>query len=103
MFAIQVNETIPYAVLEESTSNEPISGALNQSLGALAESACLLGADKFSSLYAKLLAEDALTRSQLSALVRASQELSLEFSARRGSKKVNDPAKAPPSEEASAA
>jgi hypothetical protein len=56
------------AVLEESTSNEPISGALNQSLGALAESACLLGADKFSSLYAKLLAEDALTRSQLSAL-----------------------------------
>ncbi len=103
MFAIQVNETIPYAVLEESTSNEPISGALNQSLGALAESACLLGADKFSSLYAKLLAEDALTRSQLSALVRALQELSLEFSARRGSKKVNDPAKAPPSEEASAA
>lgn len=90
-------------VLEDSTSNEPISGALNQTLVALAESASLLGADKFSSLYGKLLAEDALTQSQLSALSRALKELALEFLTRSRSKKVNEPAKPSPPEEVSAA
>lgn len=103
MLAVQVDETIPIAVLEEFASNEPISETLNQLLHALAESASLLGADKFSRLYAKLAADKALTRSQISALLRALQELALELSARRSPKKANDPAKSPPPEEASAA
>ncbi|MBV6471290.1 MAG: Regulator of RpoS [Nitrospirae bacterium] len=103
ILAAQVDETIPIAVLEESTSHEPMSETLNQLLSALAESASLLGADKFSHLYAKLVADKALTRSQLPALLRVLQELALELSARRSPKKVNDPAKAPPPKEASAA
>jgi CheY-like chemotaxis protein len=103
MLAVQIGETIPVAVLEEAASNEPISEGLNQLLGALAESASLLGADKFSRLYAKFVADKALTRSQLSALLRTLQELELELSPRPCPKKVNDPAKASPSEEASAA
>jgi two-component system chemotaxis response regulator CheY len=105
-FANQVNETIPMVVLEDSTSNEPISGALNQTLVALAESASLLGAEKFSSLYGRLLAEDALTQSQLSALLRALKELALEFLTRRCSKRINEPANShtpSPPEELSAA
>ncbi|MBS0172042.1 MAG: response regulator [Nitrospira sp.] len=102
MLAAQVDEGIPIAVLEEATSDEPISEAMNQSLSALAESATLLGADKFSRLYASLQADKVLTRAQLSVLLRALQELSLELRAHGFPQKLNDTANHTP-DKASAA
>ena len=102
MFAIQVNETIPTQFWKNPHLTSRSPGALNQSLGALAESASVCSAQT-SSLkpLCEILAEDALTRSQLSPLYPGIAGIIIEFSARRGFE--NGQPKPCPPEEASAA
>lgn len=75
MLAAQVSAAIPPVVLEQSESPEPISPQLSQLLNELAESATLMGADKFTKLHSKLVEAKSLTRGQLPALWKALQDL----------------------------
>ncbi len=74
-FAAQLSATLPIVVLEEGDSEEPISENLGRLLNELAESASMLGADKFLLLYSKCMGPPLLARSQCLVLRRALQDL----------------------------
>lgn len=74
-FAAQLAATIPIVVLEQGDPNEPISANLAQLLKELAESAAVLGADKFSRVYERISKSPVLTRSHCLTLQHALQEL----------------------------
>jgi hypothetical protein len=62
-------------VLEQGDSEEPISENLGRLLKELAESASMLGADKFVLLYSKCMGLGLPARSQCPAWLKALQEL----------------------------
>jgi CheY-like chemotaxis protein len=74
-FVAQLAATIPIVVLEQGDSEEPISENLGRLLKELAESASMLGADKFMLLYSKCLGRGLPARSQCPALLKTLQEL----------------------------
>lgn len=92
MLAVQVNTAIPLVVLEQSESQEPMSPQLSQSLNELAESAALMGADKFATLHSRLVETKSMTRTQLPALLKALQDLEAALPART----VSSPNEEPP-------
>ncbi len=73
--AAQLATTIPIIVLEQGDPNEPISTNLAQLLNELAESATILGADKFSRVYQRIRMIPVLTRSHCPSLQHTLQEL----------------------------
>lgn len=80
-FADQLTSTIQVIVLEQGDSDEGISENLNRLLKDLAESAVMLGAEKFIRLYSKGMGGGRLYRSQCPALLKVIQELDLEVMA----------------------
>jgi hypothetical protein len=74
-FAAQLSAALPIVVLEQGDSDEPISENLGRLLKELAESASMLGADKFLLLYSKCMGPPLPTRPQCFVLWRALQEL----------------------------
>jgi hypothetical protein len=66
---------MPIVALEQVESEEAISENLRRLLKELAESADILGADRFVRSYAKLKGEKSLTRSHYVAVFKALQEL----------------------------
>jgi CheY-like chemotaxis protein len=73
--AAQLAVVMPILVLEQGDSDEPISKNLGQLLKEIAESASMLGADKFKFLYSKCLGRHLPARSQCAALLKELQEL----------------------------
>lgn len=76
-FADQLAAAIPIVVLEQGDSEEPVSQSLGRLLKELAESASMLGADKFVLLYSKDLERGMPARSQCFALLQVLQELEM--------------------------
>lgn len=74
-FAAKLSAILPIVVLEQGDSEEPISENLGRLLNELAESASMLGADKFLLLYSKCMGPPLPTRPQCLVLLRALQEL----------------------------
>ena len=74
-FADQVSTTMAIVVSEQAGSGEVMSENLSRALKELAESARILGANKFSKLYLKLRAEKAMARSHCSTVLKSLQEL----------------------------
>lgn len=74
-FVTQLSSTIPIVVLEQGDPNEPVSTNLAQLLKELAESANILGADKFSRMYERISKSPSLTRSHCLTLQHTLQEL----------------------------
>ena len=74
-FAAQLAAIIPIVVLEHGDADEPISENLSRLLKDLAESASMLGAEKFFWLYSKGLGGGWPVRSHCPALLKALQEL----------------------------
>lgn len=74
-FAAQLAATIPIVVLEQGDPHEPISSNLAQMLKELAESATVLGADKFGRVYERISRNPVLTRSHCLTLQHTLQEL----------------------------
>ena len=74
-FVAQLAATLPLVVLEQEDSDEPISENLCRLLKELAESASMLGADKFARLYSQGMGSGLPARSQCSMLLKAIQEL----------------------------
>jgi CheY-like chemotaxis protein len=74
-FAAQLAATIPIVVLEQGDSEEPISENLGRLLKELAESASMLGADKFVLLNSKYMERGLPARSHCPAMLKALQEL----------------------------
>lgn len=74
-FVAQLTATIPIVALEQEDSEAPISDSLGRQLKELAESAAMLGADKFVLLYAKYKGGILPARSHCAALLKAIQEL----------------------------
>jgi len=74
-FAAQLTATIPIVVLEQGDSDEPMSENLSRLLKDLAESALMLGAEKFIQQYSKGLGGGRLLRSHCPALLKVLQEL----------------------------
>lgn len=71
----QLATIIPIVVLEQGDPNEPISANLAYLLKKLAESATILGADKFGRLYERISMIPVLTRSHCPTLQHTLQEL----------------------------
>ncbi len=61
-FRAQLRITLSTMAVEQAESDEPISESASQRLKELAESATILGADQFSTLYARLKGISAITR-----------------------------------------
>ena len=61
-FRAQLRITLSTMAVEQAESDEPISESASQRLKELAESATILGADQFSTLYARLKGIPAITR-----------------------------------------
>ena len=76
-FTTQLSAIIPIVVLEQDDSEEPISENLSRLLKGLAESAVMLGAEKFIRLYSKVMEGGRLLRSHCPALLMVIQELEL--------------------------
>jgi CheY-like chemotaxis protein len=74
-FVAQLTATIPIVALEQEDSDEPVSNNLGRLLKELAESASMLGADKFVLLYAKYKGSAMPARSQCATLLKTIQEL----------------------------
>jgi len=74
-FAAQLAATIPIVVLEQGDSEEPISENLGRLLKELAESASMLGADKFVLLNSKYMERGLPARSLCPAMLKTLQEL----------------------------
>ena len=74
-FAAQLGATMSIVVLEQGDSEEPISENLGRLLKELAESASMLGADKFVLLYSKCMGRGLPARSQCPAWLKALQKL----------------------------
>ncbi len=75
MFATQLYVALPLVVLEQQESDEPVSENLSRLLKELAESAAILGGERFVRRYSSYKAGNTLTRSKCSALLRSLQEL----------------------------
>lgn len=71
----QLDTTIPAIVLEQAESEGTISENASRLLKELAESATILGADKFSMLYSRLKAMTSITRSHCAEVLKVLQEL----------------------------
>lgn len=91
MLAAQVSAAVPIVILEQSEAEEPISTQLGHRLDELAESATLLGADKFSVLHSRLVTTKSLTRAQLPAVLAALHELEAALPARAASSPNEEP------------
>lgn len=91
MLMTQVSAAIPMVVLEQSESKESISPQLTRSLNELAESATLMGADKFSTLHSRLIETKSMTRAQLPAVVTALQDLEAVLQAQAAASKKEEP------------
>jgi CheY-like chemotaxis protein len=76
-FAAQLTATIPIVVLEQGDSDEPMSENLSRLLKDLAESAAMLGAEKFILQYSKCKGQGLPARSQCPALLMTLEELEL--------------------------
>lgn len=76
-FADQLAAIMPIVVLEQGDSEEPVSQNLGRLLKELAESASMLGADKFLLLYSKDMERGMPARSQCFALLQVLQELEM--------------------------
>jgi len=74
-FAAQLTRTLPMVALEQGDSDAPVSENLDRRLKELAESASLLGADKFVALYSKCTERGRPVRQQCPALLQVLQEL----------------------------
>lgn len=74
-FAAQLTAALPIVVLEQGDSDEPISENLGRLLKELAESASMMGADKFLLLFSTCMGLTLPARSQCPALLRVLQEL----------------------------
>lgn len=74
-FAAQVATAIPIVVLEQAGSDEAISESLSLLLKELAESAAILGAVRFATLYSKLNGGSSITRPNCVEVLKALQEL----------------------------
>lgn len=74
-FAAQLAAVLPVMVLEQENSEEPISEQLSQSLREIAESAAMMGAEKFVQLYERYMGSGRPARSQCSALLKVLQEM----------------------------
>jgi CheY-like chemotaxis protein len=74
-FAAQLGAIMPTVVLEQGDTDEPISQNLALALKDLAESASMLGAEKFILLHAKFMGRGLPARSQCAALLKSLQEL----------------------------
>lgn len=77
----QLAATIPIVVLEQGDPNEPISANLAYQLKELAESAAILGADKFARVYERIRMIPVLTRAHCPILQHALQEVESALSA----------------------
>jgi len=84
MLTVQVSAALPVVILEQAESAEPVSGQLNHLLAELAESASLLGADKFSMLHSRLVEKTSLTRAQLPAIIAVLHDLEAELATNAG-------------------
>lgn len=73
--AAQLGRVMSITVLEQVESEEAISENLHRLLKELAESADILGADRFVRSYARLKEGKSLTRSHYVAVFKALQEL----------------------------
>lgn len=91
MLAVQVSAALPIVVLEQSESAEPISDQLSHRLNELAESAVLMGADKFATLHSRLVETKSMTRAQLPALLKALQDLEAALPSRAASSPNEEP------------
>lgn len=80
-FVAQLTATIPIVVLEQGDSDEPVSQNLGRLFKDLAESAAMLGAEKFVRLYAKYRGGALPSRSQCVTLLKVIQELEAGLSA----------------------
>lgn len=77
MFATQLAAIMPNVVLEQGESEEKISENLGQLLKELAESAAILGADRFILLHEKYKENNLPTRSQCQSILKSLQELDM--------------------------
>lgn len=84
MLAVQVSAALPVVILEQAESAEPVSGQLSHLLDELAQSASLLGADKFSMVHSTLIEKAPLTRAQLPAIIAALHDLEAALAAHAG-------------------
>lgn len=84
MLAVQVSAALPVVILEQAESAEPVSGQLSHLLAELAQSASLLGADKFSMVHSTLIEKAPLTRAQLPAIIAALHDLEAALAAPAG-------------------
>jgi len=75
IFATQLTDIMPNVVLEQGDSGEQVSENLGRLLKELAESATLLGAEKFVRVYEKYKGSGQPTRSQCQAILKSLQEL----------------------------
>jgi CheY-like chemotaxis protein len=74
-FVAQLGTAMPVVASEHVESDETISEGLHRLLKELAESADILGAEKFVRSYAKLKGGKSITRSHYDAVLKALQEL----------------------------
>jgi len=74
-FVAQVGTALPIIVSEYVESDELISGNLHRLLKELAESAEILGAERFVRAYARLNGANSITRSRYDAVLKALREL----------------------------
>jgi response regulator RpfG family c-di-GMP phosphodiesterase len=82
MFAAQLDDVLPMVVLAQGGSDEAIPQNLSRQLKELAESADLLGGEKFARLYSSHRENGRLTGADCQAIVSALQELGIALAAR---------------------
>ena len=82
MFAAQLDDVLPMVVLAQGGSDEVIPQNLSRQLKELAESADLLGGEKFARLYSSYRENRRLTGADCRAIVSALQELGIALAAR---------------------
>jgi YesN/AraC family two-component response regulator len=81
MFAAQLADVLPMVVLAQGGSDEAISQSLSRQLKELAESADLLGGEKFARLYSACRENGRLTGSECHAIQSVLQELEIALAA----------------------
>jgi CheY-like chemotaxis protein len=92
MFAAQLADVLPMVVLAQGGPDEPLPQNLSRQLKELAESADLLGGEKFARLYSTYREDGRLTGSKCPAILSVLQELEIVLAASVRPLPSSDPA-----------
>lgn len=90
VFISRIDAVLPIVVLEQGDLSEMVSENCEQLLKELAESAAILGADRFVALYTQLKKQGHIPRSECPALLKTLQELSVAVHERAPQSPVTD-------------